>query len=201
MASVPPDLLVLAQCTLAQLQAGPGPSSHPDLTAHNAAVLRAGVHSSGATRSDINGLRAWHIINGAPWLGGLRLQYMLKVVENLTLASSRHPPRPPVMQDMLNLLCSSLDPSVPLLQLFVLWAPWPTGFNAVWGNCCPPPTLSIPLSFNLRFVTCGLVPPLASPACVTFPTLRLRKSRVKMSFLVLSVAPLTLLLLLMCRSL
>lgn len=91
----------------------------------------AGSRSGGAIRSDVNGVRAMHmILHGAVWLGGLRLDYCLKAADRMTPASSVRPLRPPVTQEMLDLLCTSLDPSVPLFAAVLAAACF-----VYWGQC------------------------------------------------------------------
>ncbi|KAG2128260.1 hypothetical protein DEU56DRAFT_742110 [Suillus clintonianus] len=78
------------------------------------AAQRAGTCSGSSVANDIFGLRAWHIANGAIWLGGTHLKYMLRSAVRLTPDSSKHPPRPPVSSEMLDVLHASLDNSIPL---------------------------------------------------------------------------------------
>jgi hypothetical protein len=78
------------------------------------AAHHAGTCSGSAIANDIFSLCAWHISNGAPWLGGTRLKYVLCLAEHLTPDSSRCPPRHPVTSEMLNILHASLDVSTPL---------------------------------------------------------------------------------------
>ncbi|KAG2130339.1 hypothetical protein DEU56DRAFT_914771 [Suillus clintonianus] len=78
------------------------------------AAHRAGSCSGSAVANDVAGLRAWHIANGLPWLGGIRLKYVLRSAVRLTPDSSKRPPRPPVTSEMLEALHSSLDASLPL---------------------------------------------------------------------------------------
>ncbi|KAG2345630.1 hypothetical protein BDR05DRAFT_974962 [Suillus weaverae] len=59
------------------------------------AAHRAGSCSGSAVANNVAGLRAWHIANGLPWLGGTCLKYVLRSV-------------------MLETLYSSLDTSLPL---------------------------------------------------------------------------------------
>ena len=65
-------------------------------------------------KSQLAALKAWHVYNNAPWLGGARLRYVLHGVENLTPLPSRRPPRPPITRNMLCLLASNLSRTDPL---------------------------------------------------------------------------------------
>lgn len=78
------------------------------------AAHRAGSCSGSSVANDIAGIRAWHIANGSPWLGGTRLKYVLRSAVRLTPDSSKRPPRPPVSSEMVELLHSHLDSSIPL---------------------------------------------------------------------------------------
>ncbi|KAJ7126598.1 hypothetical protein C8R43DRAFT_1134922 [Mycena crocata] len=69
----------------------------------------AGVTARGA----ISAVKAWHIVNDAPWLGGLRLRYVLRGIENLATASSKKDPRPPVTAEMLEVLEAELNHNDP----------------------------------------------------------------------------------------
>lgn len=90
----------------------------------------AGLRSGGAIRSDVNGVRALHILHGAVWLGGLRLEYCLKAADRMTPSSSSRPLRPPVTQEMMDVLCTSLDPTVPLFAAVLAAACF-----SYWGQC------------------------------------------------------------------
>jgi len=47
-------------------------------------------HRAGDTiSSDLSAVRAWHIINNAPYMGGLQLKYTIKGARNLTPKSSK----------------------------------------------------------------------------------------------------------------
>lgn len=78
------------------------------------AAASTGIRSGAATRNDISGVRAWHIIQDVPYHGSVRLNYVIKGVENLAPGSSKHPPCPPITLQMLEVLASSLDHSSPL---------------------------------------------------------------------------------------
>ncbi|KAG1896638.1 uncharacterized protein F5891DRAFT_958319 [Suillus fuscotomentosus] len=78
------------------------------------AAHRAGTCSGSAIANDIFSLHAWHISNGAPWLGGTCLKYDLHLAKCLRPDSSRHPSCPPVTSEMLDILHASLDISTPL---------------------------------------------------------------------------------------
>ncbi|KAG1764946.1 hypothetical protein EDD22DRAFT_978917 [Suillus occidentalis] len=78
------------------------------------AAHRAGTCSGSSVANDVAGLWAWHIANGSPWLGGTCLKYVLRLVARLTSDSSKRPPHPLVTSELLKLLHSSLDASIPL---------------------------------------------------------------------------------------
>lgn len=78
------------------------------------AAHRAGTCSGSSIANDVAGLRAWHIANGSPWLRGTRLKYVLRSAVRLTPDSSKRPPRLPVTSELLELLHSSLNASIPL---------------------------------------------------------------------------------------
>jgi len=73
------------------------------------ASASAGIRSGVATRNDLSGIRAWHIINDEHYMGGTRLNYVVKGVEALHAASSKQPPRSPITIHMLELLSVHLD--------------------------------------------------------------------------------------------
>lgn len=91
------------------------------------AASEAGRYQHQTVRNHINGIRAWHIIQGVPWNGGNRLQYALHGVQ--ALAPPAKPPRPPVTLAMLEVLHLSLDVSQPLyacslaLASVAFWSP------------------------------------------------------------------------------
>lgn len=72
-----------------------------------------GLISGSTANSHIVALKAWHIYNNAPWLGGPCLRYVLHSMENLTPTQSRRPPHPLIMRKMLVFLASHLSPSDP----------------------------------------------------------------------------------------
>ncbi|KAJ7135926.1 hypothetical protein C8R44DRAFT_595316, partial [Mycena epipterygia] len=73
------------------------------------AASRAGEIAGGTARAAIAAVKAWHIIHDEEWQGGMRLRYVLRGVENLTPASSKRDPRPPVSATLLNVLDTELD--------------------------------------------------------------------------------------------
>jgi hypothetical protein len=77
------------------------------------AASSAGSCSGDSIRNSLSAIRAWHIINNAPYMTGLRLHYTLKGAHNMTPVSSRHPLRPPVSWEMLEILYKELDHSNP----------------------------------------------------------------------------------------
>ena len=54
-------------------------------------------------------IKAWHVLNNKPWLGGAHLRYILNGIANLAPASSSRPPRPPISCASLILLARGLD--------------------------------------------------------------------------------------------
>ncbi|KAI0371582.1 hypothetical protein BV20DRAFT_922358, partial [Pilatotrama ljubarskyi] len=72
----------------------------------------AGTHVRSSVRDSLSGVRAWHIVHGAHWAGGVRLGYVLNGVERM--APDGKPPCPPVTMDMLELLHLHLDSAAPL---------------------------------------------------------------------------------------
>nr|GAT53151.1 predicted protein [Mycena chlorophos] len=94
------------------------------------AASSARVHAGTTARKNISALKAWHIVNDQPWLGGPRLQYVLAGVENLTPTSSKRPPRPPISSAMLAELHRGLDFSAPLDV-----AVYAAACVAFWGQC------------------------------------------------------------------
>ena len=94
------------------------------------AASDAGVLSGNTAQNRISAVRAWHVACNAPWLGDLRLNYVLHGVENLTPASSRKPPRPPITRAMLELLDTHLNHS-DTLDVCILAA----AMTAFWGQC------------------------------------------------------------------
>ncbi|KAJ7804432.1 hypothetical protein B0H14DRAFT_3486171 [Mycena olivaceomarginata] len=77
------------------------------------AASGAGVHSGSTARNNIAALKAWHVVQDQPWLGGSRLHYVLAGVENLAPDSSKRAPRPPINTAMLRALYDGLDFTCP----------------------------------------------------------------------------------------
>jgi hypothetical protein len=73
------------------------------------AASSAGHRAGDTISSDLSAVRAWHIINNAPYMGGLQLKYTIKGARNLTPESSKRPPRPPVSWEMLEILVKELN--------------------------------------------------------------------------------------------
>nr|GAT47546.1 predicted protein [Mycena chlorophos] len=94
------------------------------------AASGAGSHAGSTARKNISALKAWHVVNDRPWLGGPRLHYVLSGVENLAPASSQRPPRPPISSAMLTDLHRGLD-FTSRLDVAVYAA----ACVAFWGQC------------------------------------------------------------------
>ncbi|KAK7000975.1 putative reverse transcriptase domain protein [Favolaschia claudopus] len=90
---------------------------------------RAGEIAGGTARAAVAAVKAWHIIEGEDWQGGIRLRYVLRGVENLAPESSKRDIRPPVTASMVDLLAEHLDKSSPL-DTAVLAA----ASSALWGQ-------------------------------------------------------------------
>jgi hypothetical protein len=73
------------------------------------AASSVGVHAGDTISSDLSAVHAWHIINDAPYYGGLRLKYTIKGACNLTPDASKRPLRPLVSWEMLQMLVRELD--------------------------------------------------------------------------------------------
>ncbi|KIM77229.1 hypothetical protein PILCRDRAFT_51840, partial [Piloderma croceum F 1598] len=73
------------------------------------AASSAGSFSGDSICNNLSAIRAWHIINNAPYMAGLHLHYTLKGAHNMTPVSSRHPLRLPVSWEMLEILYKELD--------------------------------------------------------------------------------------------
>jgi hypothetical protein len=91
------------------------------------AASNAGQVSGNTVCKYISALKAWHILHDVDWKGGLRLNFILNGVKNLTPLSSRRPPRPPVnitmllsLIDALN-LCDPLDATVAAAASVAFW--------------------------------------------------------------------------------
>ncbi|EIN09231.1 hypothetical protein PUNSTDRAFT_29795, partial [Punctularia strigosozonata HHB-11173 SS5] len=78
------------------------------------AARAVGRLAGGTARSWMAGLKAWHTAHDAPWLGGERLQQVLKGVENSRPRDSHKPPRKPITRDMLRQLHKKLRFDSPL---------------------------------------------------------------------------------------
>ncbi|KAJ6502990.1 hypothetical protein DFH09DRAFT_844939, partial [Mycena vulgaris] len=77
------------------------------------AASRVGEIAGGTARGAIAAVKAWHIIHGEEWQGGLRLRYTLRGVENLAPEGSKREERPPVTAAMLDALEAGLDHNEP----------------------------------------------------------------------------------------
>ncbi|KAF9455715.1 hypothetical protein BDZ94DRAFT_1143418, partial [Collybia nuda] len=64
----------------------------------------AGKLAGKTARNKLSAIRAWHIQNGMPWLGGRQLAYVLRGVSFLAPATSKQLPRPPITCSKLLLL-------------------------------------------------------------------------------------------------
>jgi len=94
------------------------------------AASNAGRMSGDTVCKYISALKAWHILHNVIWKGGLRLNFILNGVKNLTPLSSRRPPRPPVNTTMLSSLIDALDLHDPLDAAVAAAAS-----VAFWGQC------------------------------------------------------------------
>ncbi|KAF7296201.1 hypothetical protein HMN09_01088800 [Mycena chlorophos] len=94
------------------------------------AASSAGVQAGSTARKNISALKAWHVMHDQPWLAGPRLHYVLSGVENLTPASSKHAPRPPISSAMLAELHRGLDFASPFDV-----AVYAAACVAFWGQC------------------------------------------------------------------
>ncbi|KAJ7760576.1 DNA breaking-rejoining enzyme [Mycena metata] len=88
----------------------------------------AGTHAGSTVENKLSAVRAWHILNNRRYNGGLRLNYVLKGVENL--APDSLPPRPPVTLEMIRFLAENLDFTNPF-DCCVFAA----AVVAFWGQC------------------------------------------------------------------
>ncbi|KAF5387985.1 hypothetical protein D9615_000528 [Tricholomella constricta] len=70
-----------------------------------------GSLAGSSIRSKCAALRSWHIQNGLPWMGSVRLAYTIKGCDNSRPASSFAGKRPPVTLDALSAILSGLDTS------------------------------------------------------------------------------------------
>ena len=94
------------------------------------AASNAGQISGDTVCKYISALKAWHILHNVDWKGGLRLNFVLNGVKNLTPLSSRRPPRPPVNTTMLLSLIDALNLRDPLDAAVAAAAS-----IAFWGQC------------------------------------------------------------------
>ncbi|PPQ94515.1 hypothetical protein CVT25_014169 [Psilocybe cyanescens] len=94
------------------------------------AASGAGISSHSTIHNKISALRAWHNTHGAQWKGGPRLHLVLNGVKNLTPASSKRPPRPPINAFMLTQLIGGLDLTSTLDSAVAACAS-----IAFWGQC------------------------------------------------------------------
>ncbi|KAI0038177.1 DNA breaking-rejoining enzyme [Auriscalpium vulgare] len=78
----------------------------------------------------ISGIKLWHKLNGAPWLGDGALQLAMKGVKKLAPESSRKPPRPPVTIEHMRALLAGLD-----LYNTRDAAVWAVASIAFWSIC------------------------------------------------------------------
>ena len=105
------------------------------------AASSAGKHADSTPRARVSAIKAWHIAHNMEWRGSSRLRYVLSGVDNLSPASSRHPPRPPINLKMLTELVTHLDLNTPLDAAMAACT-----VIAFWGQCrlgeLLPPTLS-----------------------------------------------------------
>lgn len=97
--------------------------------------LLAGFASSGAAKVGsadhwIDGLKMWHEIHGAQWLGRVELGRVLTGVKKLAPPSSRRPQRPPVTFEHIDALRLGLD----FTNSFDV-AVWAAASVAFW-SCC-----------------------------------------------------------------
>ncbi|KAF8449204.1 hypothetical protein L210DRAFT_3340666, partial [Boletus edulis BED1] len=115
------------------------------------AASKVGSVSAGIVQGYLAGIKAWHILNNKPWLGSLRIHYILNGVANLAPSSSTKPPRPPVSHLMLVLLASNLNLTFNLdcccfaaacmafwgqLRLGEILSPWEKSFSSSNTVCC-----------------------------------------------------------------
>ncbi|KAJ7690994.1 hypothetical protein B0H17DRAFT_576558 [Mycena rosella] len=77
------------------------------------AASRVGKVAGVTARGAVAAVKAWHIMNDAPWRGNICLRYTLRGIENLTPSSSKRDQRPPVTAAMLDALDKNLDHNDP----------------------------------------------------------------------------------------
>ena len=95
------------------------------ITAHG-----AGKVGKGTLTSWLTGLKLWHTINGAPWLGKAHLSRAVKGATSFAPPSSTRPPRLPVMIDHLRTMKSNIQLSNPFDA-----AVWAIACIAFWSQC------------------------------------------------------------------
>ncbi|KAJ7707452.1 hypothetical protein B0H17DRAFT_884982, partial [Mycena rosella] len=88
----------------------------------------AGSLSASTVEGKLAAVRAWHIVNNVRYNGGIRLNYVLKGVENL--APDGLPPRPPLTDNMLQLLHDHLDLSDSFDSCV-----FSAATTGLWGQC------------------------------------------------------------------
>ncbi|KAI0054733.1 DNA breaking-rejoining enzyme [Artomyces pyxidatus] len=114
-------------------------------------ILLAGFVAAGAGRVAsaqqwVSGLRLWHDVNGAPWLGDQALKRALAGVKKLAPSSSHRSPRPPVTFEHIRALLEGLD----LLNTKDA-AVWAAAAVAFWSICrLGELLLHVPVRWNFR---------------------------------------------------
>ncbi|KAG2114407.1 hypothetical protein DEU56DRAFT_874312 [Suillus clintonianus] len=101
------------------------------------AAFEAGSRSGGTISNDLSGIRAWHILNGVPYQGSLRLSYTIHGAHRATPTDSKRPARPPITIDMLTLLHIHLAPTDPLDAVCLMVADCTTWGQARLGEFLP----------------------------------------------------------------
>lgn len=87
----------------------------------------SGKLAGGTARGKISAIRAWHIQNNMPWLGGRQLTYVLRGVKSSAPTKSHRPARPPITASKLLALsmgldhANSLDAAVYFAALAAFW--------------------------------------------------------------------------------
>jgi hypothetical protein len=108
--------------------------SEADRMPASAALLAAfassfvGLYSSKTINLWLSGLRSWHIINHAPWLGDNEHMHLIRKAADRRGSSFKRPPCPPVSLDLLRRLLQDLDLNDPFHA--TLWATATTSFFA-----------------------------------------------------------------------
>jgi integrase len=90
----------------------PFPTTEATLCAF--AADTAGSRAGSTIKNDLAGIRAWHIVNDTPFPNGIQLSYVLKGAENMTPATSRKPPRPPMSIAKISSLMKATNMHEPL---------------------------------------------------------------------------------------